>query len=193
MHLNTTKQKKRAIFTQNKTSANSKMKTIATILSVFIVLISQMAGAQSKSDKMYDVFANKDGISSFTFSKNMIDAINIDLGENGQEKQVTGDLHQIRFMSYNPEKGDLSGTNFMGKAIGYLPKSAYKKYEDDEDDSNTEIWLMGGKKKFQECHVFVRNEQDDQMQFVVSFYGDFTVNDLEKLRKTGKDFSEEDK
>jgi hypothetical protein len=167
------------------------MKTIATILSAFIVLISQVVVAQSKSDKMYDVFANKDGISSFTFSKNMIDAINIDLGENGDEKKVTGDLHQIRFMSYNPEKGNLSGTQFLEKAIGYLPKSAYKKYEDDEADSNTEIWLMGGKKKFQECHVFVRNEQDDQMQFVVSFYGDFTVSDLKKLRKTGKDFSEE--
>jgi hypothetical protein len=31
------------------------------------------------------------------------------------------------------------------------------------------------------------------MQFVVSFYGDFTVSDLEKLRKTGKDFSEDEK
>ncbi|HSO88512.1 MAG TPA: DUF4252 domain-containing protein [Draconibacterium sp.] len=169
------------------------MKTITTILSAFVLLISQLAGAQSKSDKMYDAFINKDGISSFTFSKNMIDAINIDLGENGEEKKVTGDLHQIRFMSYNPEKGDLSGPKFLEKAIGYLPKSGYQKYEEEEDDSNTEIWLMGGKKKFQECHVFVRNEQENQMQFVVSFYGDFTVNDLKKLRKTGKDFSEEDK
>jgi hypothetical protein len=169
------------------------MKTITTILSTVILLISQLVGAQSKSDKMYDVFSNKDGISSFTFSKNMIDAINIDLGENGEEKKVTGDLHQIRFMSYSPEKGDLTGPQFLDKAIGYLPKSAYNKFEDEDTDSNTEIWLMGGKKKFQECHVFVRNEEDSQMQFVVSFYGDFTVNDLEKLRKTGKDFSEEDK
>ena len=167
------------------------MKTITKILSVVILLVSQMANAQSKSDKMYDAFASKDGISSFTFSKNMIDAINIDLGEDGDEKKVTGDLHQIRFMSYHPEKGDLSGGAFIEKVIGYLPKSAYKKYEDDDSDSNTEIWLMGGKKKFQECHVFVKNERNDQVQFVVSFYGDFTVNDLEKLRKTGKDFSEE--
>ena len=169
------------------------MKTITAILSVVILLVSQMVVAQSKSDKMYDAFATKDGISSFTFSKNMIDAINIDLGEDGDKKSVTGDLHQIRFMSYNPEKGSLSGSGFIEKAIGYLPKSAYNKYEEDNSDSNTEIWLMGGKKKFQECHVFVRNEEENQMQFVVSFYGDFTVNDLEKLRKTGKDFSEEDK
>ena len=168
------------------------MKTITIILSAVILLISQLVVAQSKSDKMYDAFSNKDGISSFTFSKNMIDAINLDLGENGDEKTVTGDLHQIRFMSYNPEKGSISGNEFIARTIGYLPKTAYHKFEDEDDSSDAEIWLMGGKKKFQECHVFVKNEQDDQMQFVVSFYGDFTVNDLEKLRKTGKDFSKDE-
>lgn len=169
------------------------MKTIATIFTTVLIIASQMLSAQSKSDKMYDTFANKDGISNFSFSKNMIDAIDLDLGEDGDEKSVTGDLNKIRFMSYNPEKGDLSGSRFIENAIGYLPKSAYHNFEDDNDDSNAEIWLMGGKKKFQECHVFVKNERDEQMQFVVSFYGDFTVNDLEKLRKTGKDFSEKEK
>lgn len=167
------------------------MKTKTIILAAIFFLVSQMVSAQSKSDKMYDEFANNDGISSFSFSKNMIDAINLDLGEDGDEKSVTGDLNQIRFMSYNPEEGELSGSEFLEKAKGYLPKMSYNKFEDDDPESDAEIWLMGGKKKFQECHVFVKNKQDDQMQFVVSFYGDFTVNDLEKLRKTGKDFSEE--
>jgi len=167
------------------------MKTISTILFTAVLLISQMVFAQSKSDKMYDAFANKDGISSFTFSKNMIDAINLDFGENGDERTVTGDLHQIRFMSYNPEKGSLTGEQFCEKAIGYLPRTSYHKFVDDEPDNDAEIWLLGGKKKFQECHVFVRNENCEGMQFVVSFYGDFTVSDIDKLKKTGKGFSEE--
>lgn len=166
------------------------MKTITTILTSILILTSQLISAQSKSDKMYSAFSSDDAITSFTFSKNMIDAIDIDLGDDGDEKQVTGDLHQIRFMSYNPEKGDLSGPEFLDKAKGYLPKMTYHKFEDDDEDSDAEIWLMGNKKKFQECHVFVKNESDNQMQFVVSFYGDFTVNDLEKLKKSGKDFSE---
>lgn len=166
------------------------MKTITTILTSILILTSQLISAQSKSDKMYSAFSSDDAITSFTFSKNMIDAIDIDLGDDGDEKQVTGDLHQIRFMSYNPEKGDLSGTEFLEKAKGYLPKMSYHKFEDEDEDSDAEIWLMGGKKKFQECHVFVHNQSESQMQFVVSFYGDFTVNDLEKLKKTGKDFSE---
>ncbi len=166
------------------------MKTITTIFTAILILTSQLITAQSKSDKMYNAFSNNDAITSFTFSKNMIDAIDIDLGENGDEKNVTGDLNQIRFMSYNPEKGDFSGPEFLEKAKGLLPKMSYQKFEDEENDSDTEIWLMGGKKKFQECHVFVQNENSNQLQFVVSFYGDFTVNDLEKLKKTGKDFSE---
>ncbi|HCE58416.1 MAG TPA: hypothetical protein DER09_11435 [Prolixibacteraceae bacterium] len=160
-------------------------------LMFFFVLVSLVAFAQSKSDKMYDAFANKDGVSSFTFSKNMIDAIDINLGDDGDEKQVTGDLHQVRFMSYNPEKGSLTGAQFCDKAIGYLPKSRYHKFVDDEPGNDAEIWLMGGKKKFTECHVFVHNENASGLQFVVSFYGDFTVSDIDKLKKSGKGFSED--
>lgn len=167
------------------------MKRISTILFTAVLLISQMVTAQSKSYKMYDAFANKDGISSFTFSKNMIDAINLDLDDDGDKKQVTGDLHQVRFMSYNPEKGSLTGAQFCDKAIGYLPKTSYHKFVDDEPDNDAEIWLMGGKKKFTECHVFVRNDNQEGLQFVVSFYGDFTVSDIDKLKKSGKGFSEE--
>ena len=93
-----------------------------TILALTAVLISV---AQSKSDKMYDAFSGKDGVSNFSYSKSMIDAIDIDLGDE-DEKNVTGDLHQIRFMSYNPKKGGLSGPEFTKKAVAMLP-SQYKK------------------------------------------------------------------
>ena len=168
-----------------KTSSSRKFNLLLLAFSFVI----QIAAGQSKSDKMYEAFANKDGISSFTFSKNMIDAINLNLGDEGEEKNVTGDLYQVRFMSYNPEKGSLTGQQFIEKAIGYLPQNAYNKLEDDDADSDTEIWLAGGKKKFTECHVFVKNEDTKALQFVVSFFGDFTVNDLQKLKKSGKDFS----
>ena len=158
---------------------------------VWMLASTILVGAQSKSDKMYDAFSGKDGISNFSFSKSMLDAIDIDLGDE-DEKNVTGDLHKIRFMSYNPEKGKLGGAEFINKALGMLP-AQYKKFEEeDDDDSDAEIWLLGKKKKYQECHIFIKNDKADQMRFVVSFYGDFTVNDLEKKKKTGKDFSSKD-
>jgi hypothetical protein len=170
------------------------MKTIkqAFVLLVVIATTAMITNAQSKSDKMYDALSGKEGVTNFSFSKNMIDAIDIDLGDNEEEQNVTGDLHMIRFMSYNPEKGEMSGTEFTKKAIGLLP-SNYKKFEDEDEDGDddVEIWLLGKNKKFQECHVFTLNEGENQMRFVVSFYGEFTVNDLDELKKKGKGFSEE--
>lgn len=166
------------------------MKTITTIIfALAFLLASLLAGAQSKSDKIYDVFSGKDGVTNFTFSKNMIDAIDIDLGDDEDEQNVTGDLHQIRFLSYNPEKGDLSANEFTKKAVAMLP-SQYKKYEEDDDD-DAEIWLLGKKKKFTECHVFTKGQDNDNFRIIVSFYGEFNVNAIDKLRETGKGFSED--
>lgn len=166
------------------------MNTIAKIFFIIgFLLATLLLSAQSKSDRLYDTFSDKEGITNFSFSKNMIDAIDIDLGDDGEERQVTGDLKEIRFLSYNPEKGQLSGQEFTEKAISMLP-SSYKKYEEEGDDSDTEIWLLGSKKKYKECHLFVKNEKGKGNRFVVSFYGNFKVNDLDGLKKAGKDFSE---
>lgn len=163
------------------------MKAINILTVILTLSIFQVANAQSKSDKMYNVFTNEDGVTNFSFSKNMVDAINLNVGDDGNEQNVTGDLQQVRFMSYNPKKGNISGSEFTKKAIEYLPKASYRKFEDDGD---SEIWLLGGKRKFKECHVFTKGSGYDQVRFVVSFYGDFTVTDLDKLKKSGKNFSE---
>lgn len=166
------------------------MNTIAKIFFIIgFLLATLLLSAQSKSDRIYDTFAGKPGITNFSFTKNMIDAIDIDLGDDGNERNVTGDLKEIRFLSYNPEKGRLSGQEFTEKAISMLPR-AYKKYEDEDENSDTEILLLGSKKKYKECHLFVKNGNGKGNQFIVSFYGDFKVDDLEGLKKAGKDFSE---
>lgn len=166
------------------------MKTITTIIfALAFLLASLLAGAQSKSDKIYDVFSGRDGITNFTFSKSMIDAIDIDLGDDDDERNVTGDLNKIKFISYNPEKGDLSASEFTKKAINMLP-SQYKQYEENGDD-DVEIWLLGKNKKYTECHVFTKGENNSNFRIIVSFYGDFTVNDIDKLREKGKGFSDE--
>jgi len=162
------------------------------VLFVSLVVLSFAGQAQSRSDKMYDALSELDGITSLSFSKNMIDALNINVGDEGDERKVTGDLHQVRFMSYNPEKGSMSGHEFLKKAVSYLPKSDYRKYEEKgSGDNDAEIWLMGSGKKYRECHVFFKNENSEGLQFVVSFFGDFRVGDLERLKKAGKDFSED--
>ena len=63
-------------------------------------------------------------------------------------------------------------------------------YQNDEVDG-AEIWLMGRGKKYSECHVFVQNAKNSGLRFVVSFFGDFRVEDIEGLKKAGKEFSED--
>lgn len=165
------------------------MKTIRFILAVCLFIFAYVSNGQSKSDKMYDAFSDMDGVTSFSFSKNMVDAVNIDVGDDGDEQKVTGDLHQVRFMSYNPKKGELSGSEFTRKAIGSLPKSAYKKYDGKDMDDDTEIWILGRKRKFSECHVFTGNNSPNQIRMVVSFYGDFNVNDINELKSRSEEYS----
>ncbi len=171
---------------------NSKqwiMKSIRILLIAAILVFSQCSNGQSKSDKMYNAFTDMDGVTNISFSKNMVDAVNINVGDKGDEQKVTGDLYRVRFMAYNPEKGDMSGSQFITKAVRMLPWQ-YMKFEDNDSDSNTEIWLLGRKRKFRECHVFISNKSENQRQFVVSFYGDFTVNDIKSLKSNGMKISE---
>lgn len=169
------------------------MKAIVAIFFALGLLLSSLVSkAQSKSDKMYDAFVNKDGITNFSFSKNMIKTVGIDLDDNDNNQNVTGDLYQVRVMVYNPEKGNMSGSEFTRKAIRHLPKSIYKKYKESFDNENAEIWLFGGKRKFKECHIFTNRNEEDHLRFVVSFYGDFTFNDIDGLKNKGKDFSEKE-
>lgn len=165
------------------------MKTIKLAGLAIIMVLSQWVNAQSKSDRMYDAFSNEEGVTNFSFSKNISDAFNIDLGDASDEKNVSGDLNQLRFMSYNPKKGNLAGSEFTKKAVALLP-SRYKKYKGDDDNQDVEIYLLGRKNKFKECHLFITSQNDDQMRFVVSFYGNFTVNDLDGLKKAGRGFSD---
>jgi len=166
------------------------MKSIAILFfSLGLMLSTLPTTAQSKADKIYDAYEGKDGVNSFTFTKNMTDAFNIDLGDDGETKEVSGDLHKIRFMSYNPEKGEMSGKEFIREAVSMLPPK-YTKYEDDDDhDSTAEVWLLGDKKKYSECHIFIWSDNPSGNSLLVSFYGDFTVNDLDALKATGKGFS----
>lgn len=162
------------------------MKSLKTIFISLIVLASTVAVAQSKSDQLFDAFRNKPGISYFAFTKSMTDAFNIDLDD--EAKTIKGDLSEIRFLSYNPKKGNLNGPDFITKAAGLLP-GAYDRIVEVDSENNAEIWMLGNKRKASEFHVFIRSESNDDNQFLISFYGDFDIDDVEGVREIGLSLS----
>ncbi len=162
------------------------MKTAIKLL-IAICLMAAASGlfAQSKSDKLFNTFKNKEGFSYFSFNKSMKDAFNIDLDD--ENKTISGDLQEIRLLSYNPNKGDFSGSTFIKRATQLLP-SAYDKLELEEEDDAI-IWKLGNKKKVSEFHVFIKNESTSSMHFLVSFFGDFDVEDADGIKEIGLSFS----
>jgi hypothetical protein len=142
--------------------------------------------AQSKSDRLFETFRNKPGVTYFAFTKNIADAFNIDLDDEG--KSITGDLHEIRFMSYNPVKGNMNGHEFLDRATGLLP-SAYAKVVEKDHENNAQIWMLGNKRKASEFHVFIQNKSEEGSQFLVSFFGNFNIDDMDKVREIGLSMS----
>ena len=163
------------------------MKTTPVKIMAVLCLMVACTGlfAQSKSDKVFETFKNKPGVSYFAITKSINDAFNIELEEG---KNISGDLREIRLMSYNPMKGNISGPEFMSKASGLLP-SAYSKIVKTDDENDAEIWMLGNKKKASEFHVFIKNDALNGNQFLVSFFGKFDIDDVDKVREIGMSLS----
>jgi len=146
-------------------------------------MISTIAGfGQSRSYRIYDEFSNKDGFSYFAFSKSMIDAVDFNIDE--ENKKITGDLKEIRILILNREKSNISAT--LPKIISEkLNKLNYRNIElkDQKKDDNVEFWIDGDSKKVKECHVIVKDNHDNRFSCLVSFYGDFKVEDMTSFEK----------
>ena len=163
-----------------------KTTSIKFVLLICLVAITSVLFAQSKSDKLFNIFKNKPGVTYFAYSNSVENTFNINLGSEGDE--MKGDLREIRFMSYNPTKGSLSGSEFIEKASGLLP-SSYSMLHIDDDDSDAQIWMLGNKRKISEFQVFIRNNNPGGSCFLVSFLGDFEINDAEDIREMGLSMS----
>lgn len=158
------------------------MKTMKTLILAFVLLVTATSlNAQSKSDKLYDTFQNKPGVTYFAINKSMESAFNISL--DNIEKTVDGDLQEIRFMTYNPQKGQLGVKEFCRKSSNLLP-AACELVETDNGD-HARIWMYGNKRKATEFHVLVSGDESTDLCFWISFYGDFKLNDLDGIKELG--------
>lgn len=163
------------------------MKTIAYIIFLCTAFSGSVADAQSKADQIFDTFRNKPGVTYFAFTKDMKDAFDINLEDEG--KEIKGDLHEIRLLSYNPAKGKLDGEGFLKRAVYMLPGSYKQLVTAGSGDDDAEIWMLGNKKKASEFHVFVKNGNHEGMCFLISFYGDFFMDDAEGIKSIGTSLS----
>ena len=149
---------------------------------VAIIITTLTGSSQSRSYRIFDEFSNHNGFTYLAFSKSMIDAVNLDLDD--ENKKITGDLNEIRILVLNREKSNLGGS--LRKIISEkFIKLNYRKVvpKDKYDNDDAEFWIEGDSKKVKECHVIVKDSKDNQFSCLVSFYGNFKVEDLDRFEK----------
>lgn len=151
-------------------------------LLVALIIATLTGSGQSRSYRIFDEYSNHDGFTYLAFSKSMIDAVDLKLDD--ENKKITGDLNEIRILILNREKSNLGGS--LPKIIAEkFSKLNYRKAEakDAEGSDDVEFWIEGDSKKVKECHVIVKDNKDSQFSCLVSFYGNFKVEDLDIFEK----------
>ncbi len=147
-----------------------------------MLIISITGNSQSKSYRIYESYGNEEGFTSFSFSKSMLNSVDLKLDD--ENKKVTGDFHELRILLFNPKEGSMKN-NFRKEMSLRLNNMNYKRVEPEgqDDSEDVEFWIEGNGHKVKECHVIVQEKNGNDFGCLVSFYGDFTVEDLRGMRE----------
>lgn len=139
-----------------------------TVLASSIFLMSFIPAPQGDIHTQY---ASKDGVTAFSFSKDMIDALDFDMNVNDKMKYVKGDLTSIKFLVFSD-----NSQNDSGELLKDLKKSGYEKIKwEGDDNDDVLLYVDRNGKRFNEIHfITLSNEKPKVM---ISFYGDITVKE----------------
>ena len=157
------------------------------MIAVFVLPIAIQA--QTKGEKLHAKYANTDGFNSFSFSGSFLKNLDFDVDEDQLEKNITGDCRNIKFLTFKHEIGNES--KFKKIIISQLSKgNSYKEVLTERDDDSDEIhfYAKGKGKRYSEFHVLHYNENRTTL---ISFFGDFHLDELETLSHISLDKEEE--
>jgi hypothetical protein len=168
------------------------MKLILQIGIFLATMLSSLLGlAESKSDKIYDLFSGKEGVTTMSFSKSAVKPFEIFMDE--KSKEVIYKMEKVRFMAYDENKGSLSSANAYDRILKGLESNEYFFVDPNEfnsKDGNIKIEAekvkmigRGNKQKMDEFHVVIL---DKSSSILFSFYGDITIKDVTELAKFSK-------
>lgn len=155
---------------------------ISIFITVALFNIFVANGQSSVSDKLYDFLKNQEGVSLLSFSKSMIDMVDMNIGKDEDGKKVIGPLNEVRVAIC--KRGDATES----KIADYLKKSPFQEVdmEDKNKGEELKVYVQRKGRTIQECHVTIPGS--DKL-ILVSFYGEFKVEDVDGLRKSAVNIS----
>lgn len=87
-------------------------------------------------DKLYSNYSSGEGVLALTLNKEMLDAVDMDFDWNEQMKHMTGDIYQIKFITFT--EGSQS-TKKVKELSSALSKLSLKEINLPEDKSETDL------------------------------------------------------
>lgn len=142
---------------------------------IFLVVFgfsSLIALNQGDVDKIYNKYQNEQGVISMSFSKDLLNSINLDFDWNEQLMCAKGDFERAKMMVFSQEGLD---SNRMSNVASDFRSLGYKHVEIKENGkSQGHLFIEKRGKRIKEAH-FVSGGKSEGI--VISFYGDVEVTD----------------
>ena len=155
------------------------MKKILLILVVSLVTIPVLRAQLSASEKLYAKLEGAEGVTILSLSKDIIDLV--DFAVDDETKQVTGPLQKVKLMICKKE----DPSSIIGSVLKTVTGRPYKEVKDHHTEENdSQVFVLHSGKRIKECHII---NHDDGDLFMLSFYGDFTVEDIDKMKTKAVD------
>jgi len=155
------------------------MKKTVILLACLAAMVA--INAQNRaSDKFFDSIKDREDVAIMSFSKSIIEMLNMNINVDGEEsKKVTGVLNEIKVSIFDKVKN----SNCESEVITFFKKKPFDEVDLEDNDNSMRVFVNRKGKIISECHL---SFQGEKRHVLVSFFGDFNIDDLNDLKKTAK-------
>ncbi len=157
------------------------MKNLITLL--FVLILPFGLSAQTKGEKLYQKYADKENVMSFSFGGSFLPDLDLKIDEDGVKSKIKGSYKNIKFLSLGDNADKMLVTRFKKDITSQLSHGGnYKEVLLDKDNKNAHFYAKGNGKEFSEFHVLSYGNTLNTT--LISFYGNFTVEQIKILAKS---------
>ncbi|SMO52619.1 protein of unknown function [Saccharicrinis carchari] len=142
---------------------------------------------QKTTERMFKDFRGMDEVTYLSLSKNLLQFMDFDAENEDKEQasKIRGDLKEVRLVMFKPNKAPKQ--RFIEKVRHYMRKGGCSRVEDIDSEVDAEVWVQRRGRKVKECHVILQGQQNGVL---LSFFGDFKMEDVERMRKKIQDYED---
>ncbi len=144
------------------------------VITLFSSLILMTTNVDNKKNEVAEAVSQMNGVTTLSFSKDMVDAIDLDIDVEDKIKHLEGDFNEIKLNIFGESTPDLADKRTT--MLKVLDKHYEKVDLEDTDESESDALLYTKSKgdRVYEAHLLLLDESDNTFT-IVSFIGDVVV------------------